>query len=227
MSRDREDPHGGQPFLERGSALASAEAAVILAHGRGASAEDILGLADHFDFPGVAYLAPEAAGHAWYPHSFLAPIEENQPWLDSALRLIGRVVERATAARIPRHKIAFVGFSQGACLVTEFVARNATRYGGLVAFTGGLVGPPGTRFQYSGDLSGTECFLGAGDPDPHVPWKRVEESASALSDLGAAVVLKRYPGLPHTINEDEIRQAQTILRRLTAKEERHKEQERS
>ena len=220
MSRNREDPHGGQPFVERGSALASAEAAVILAHGRGASAEDILGLADHFDFPGVAYLAPEAAGHAWYPYSFLAPIEENQPWLDSSLRLIGRVVERATGAGIPRNKIAFVGFSQGACLVTEFVARNAARYGGLVAFTGGLVGPPGTKFKYSGDLSGTECFLGAGDPDPHVPWKRVEESASVLTDLGAAVALKRYPGLPHTINEDEIRQAQTILRRLITKEER-------
>jgi len=225
MSGHREDPHGSQPFLERGSVLASAETAVILAHGRGASADDILGLADHFDLPGVAYLAPEAAGHAWYPYSFLAPIEENQPWLDSALRLIGRIVERATSAGIPRHKVALVGFSQGACLVTEFVARNAARYGGLVAFTGGLIGPPGTRFNYSGDLSGTECFLGAGDPDAHVPWKRVEESASVLSDLGAAVTLKRYPGLPHTINEDEIRQAQTILRRLVTKEERKKAQE--
>jgi phospholipase/carboxylesterase len=217
-SRNAEDPHGNQPVLHRGGALASAKAAVILAHGRGASAEGILGLADTFDLPELAYLAPDAAGHTWYPYSFLAPTEQNQPWLDSALRLIGKIVERATAAPIPRHKIAFVGFSQGACLVTEFIARNAARYGGLVAFTGGLIGPPGTRFSYSGKLFGTACFLGTGDPDPHVPWTRVEESASILSALGAAVTLRRYPGLPHTINEDEIQQAKNILRRLVAKE---------
>jgi predicted esterase len=114
--------------------------------------------------------------------------------------------------------MAVVGFSQGACLATEFVARNATRYGGLVAFTGGLIGPPGTKFAYSGELSGTPCFLGAGDRDPHVPWKRVEESASVLAALGAAVTLRCYPGLPHTINEDEIDHAKTILRKLGAKE---------
>jgi phospholipase/carboxylesterase len=131
------------------------------------------------------------------------------------LRLIGKIVERATAAPIPRHKIAFVGFSQGACLV---IARNAARYGGLVAFTGGLIGPPGTRFSYSGKLFSTACFLGTGDPDLHVPWTRVEESAPISSALGAAVTLRRYPGLPHTINEDEIQQAQNILRRLVAKE---------
>jgi phospholipase/carboxylesterase len=166
----------------------------------------------------LAYLAPQAAGHTWYPYSFLAPTEQNQPWLDSALRLIGKIVERATAASIPRHKIAFVGFSQGACLVTEFIARNAARYGGLVAFTGSLISPRGTRFSYSGKLFGTACFLSTGDPDPHVPWTRVEESASILSALGAAVTLRRYPGLPHTINEDEIQQAKNILRRLVAKE---------
>jgi phospholipase/carboxylesterase len=213
-----EDPHGNQPVRHHGQPLDSAEAAVILVHGRGASAEDILGLADTFDLSELAYLAPEAAEHTWYPYSFLSPTEQNQPWLDSALGLIGKVVERVTAARIPLHKIALVGFSQGACLVTEFVAKNAARYGGLVAFTGGLIGPPGTKFSYSGNLSGTPCFLGAGDPDPHVPWKRVEESASVLSALGAAVTLRRYPGLPHTINEDEIHEAQNILTRLVAKE---------
>src|SRR5208283_5366945 len=162
-SRTVENPHANQPVPHRGQPLDSAEGAVILIHGRGASAEDILGLADSFDLSNLAYLAPEAAGHTWYPYSFLSPIEQNQPWLDSALGLIGRLVERVTAAQIPMHEIALVGFSQGACLATEFVARNGARYGGLVAFTGGLIGPPETKFSYTGKLSGTPCFLGAGD----------------------------------------------------------------
>jgi len=174
-------------------------------------------LAAELDFPGLAYLAPDAAGHTWYPYSFLAPIEQNQPWLDSALSLLGETVKRVTTAGIPRSELAIVGFSQGACLAIEFLARNAGRYGGLIAFTGGLIGPPGSKFIYSGELSGTPCFLGAGDPDPHVPWQRVAESASVLSALGATVTLRRYPGLPHTINEDEIEQAKNILRQLVAK----------
>lgn len=209
-----ENPHRNQPVLASGRPLNSAKGAVILVHGRGASAEDILSLAEELDHPEFAYLAPEAAGHAWYPYSFLAPIAQNQPWLSSALSFLGRVVDRALAAGIPKEKIAVVGFSQGACLATEFVARNAARYGGLVAFTGGLIGPPGTRFDYDGDLSGTPCFFGAGDPDPHVPWERVKESASILSALGGVVTSRRYPGLPHTINKDEIEQAQQILSRL-------------
>jgi len=210
------DPHRDQPVLMSGRALDSAPAAVILVHGRGASAADILSLAEELDHPEFAYLAPEAAGHTWYPNSFLAPLAQNQPWLDSALSFLGEVVTRAVAAGIPRQKVALVGFSQGACLATEFVARNATRCGALIAFTGGLIGPPGTRFNYPGDLSGTPCFFGAGDPDPHVPWKRVEESASVLSALGGVVTLQRYPGLPHTINQDEIEQAKQLLARLTA-----------
>jgi predicted esterase len=218
MKSNADDPHHNQPVLHRGRALDSARGVVVLLHGRGASAEDILGLADELDLPELAYFAPEAAGHTWYPYSFLAPIEQNQPWLDSALRLIQTIVARATSAGVPPHNFALVGFSQGACLATEFVARNAARYGGLVAFTGGLIGPPGTRFSYSGQLSGTPCFLGAGDPDPHVPWKRVEESASVLSTLGGVVLLRRYPGLPHTINEDEIAEARSILRQLGSKQ---------
>jgi phospholipase/carboxylesterase len=214
MTRNADDPHRNQPILQRGRALDSAKGAVILVHGRGASAADILSLVDDLDFPELAYLAPDAAGHTWYPYSFMAPIEQNQPWLNSALSLLAEAGERATAAGTPRHKVAFVGFSQGACLATEFVARNAARYGGLVAFTGGLIGPPGTKFNYSGELSGTPCFLGAGDPDPHVPWARVEESASVLSALGGVVMLRRYPGLPHTINQDEVEQAKDILSRL-------------
>ena len=218
MKSNADDPHHNQPVLHRGRALDSARGVVVLLHGRGASAEDILGLADEFDLPELAYFAPEAAGHTWYPYSFLAPIEQNQPWLDSALRLIQTIVERTTSAGVPPYSFALVGFSQGACLATEFAARNAARYGGLVAFTGGLIGPPGTRFSYSGRLSDTPCFLGAGDPDPHVPWKRVEESASVLSTLGGVVTLRRYEGLPHTINEDEIAEARSILRQLGAKQ---------
>jgi len=218
MRSNADDPHRNQPVLQRGTPLNAAKGAVVLLHGRGASADDILGLAQDFDLPELANLAPEAAEHTWYPYSFLSPIEQNQPWLDSALKLVGETVQRAIAAGIERQNVAIVGFSQGACLATEFVVRNATRYGGLVAFTGGLIGPPGAKFSYSGELSGTPCFLGAGDRDPHVPWKRVEESAAVLSDLGAAVTLRRYPGLPHTINQDEIDHAKIILRRIGARE---------
>jgi predicted esterase len=218
MRSNADDPHRDQPILQRGAALDSAKGAVVLLHGRGASAEDILGLAQDFELPDLAYLAPEAAEHTWYPYSFLSPIEQNQPWLDSALKLVGETVERATTAGIERQKVAIVGFSQGACLATEFVVRNATRYGGLVAFTGGLIGPPGAKFAYSGDLASTLSFLGAGDRDPHVPWKRVEESAAVLTSLGAVITLRRYPGLPHTINQDEIDHAKIILRRIGARE---------
>lgn len=213
-----ENPHRNQPVLAHGNPIDTAKAAVVLVHGRGASARDILSLAEDLEQPQFAYLAPEAAGHTWYPYSFLAPIAQNQPWLDSALNLLGEVVGRAVVAGIPRHKVAILGFSQGACLATEFVARNATRYGALVAFTGGLIGPPGTAFKYSGDLAGTPCFFGAGDPDPHVPWTRVQESASVFSMLGGDVALRRYPNLPHTINPDEIEQATQLLSRLVAEE---------
>jgi len=205
------DPHRNQPVRVRGRSLDSARAAVILVHGRGASAQDILSLADELGNPEFAYLAPEAAGHTWYPHSFLSPLAQNQPWLDSALSFLGRIVARALAAGIPRHKVFVLGFSQGACLAAEFVARNPARYGALIAFTGGLIGPLGTRFNYPGELSGTPCFFGAGDPDPHVPWERVQESASVFSTLGGVVTLRRYPGLPHTINQDEIEQAKQLL----------------
>ena len=209
-----EDPHRNQPVLESGQPLQSAKAAVILVHGRGASAADILALADEVGHMEFAYLAPAAAGNSWYPYSFLVPIAQNQPWLNSALGFLEKVVARAVAAGVPRHKVALLGFSQGACLATEFVARNAAWYGALIAFTGGLIGPPGTQFNYPGDLAGTPCFFGAGDPDPHVPWARVKESASVFSALGGVVTLRRYPGLPHTINQDEIQQAKQQLSRL-------------
>lgn len=205
------DPHRSQPVLESGHPLTRAGGAVVLVHGRGASAEDILGLSKEFQYPEIAFLAPQAAGNTWYPYSFLAPIEQNEPWLTSALTKLADTVGQITRAGIPREKIVLAGFSQGACLASEFVARHPARYGGLIAFTGGLIGPPGTDFTYSGTLDGTPAFFGAGDPDPHVPWRRVEESASALSALGADVILKRYPGMPHTINRDEIEHAKALI----------------
>ena len=208
------DPHRDQPVLHRGSALEDAAGAVILLHGRGASASDILSVADEMYYPELAYLAPQAAGDTWYPNSFLAPLAENQPWLSSALMKIKDIVDSIVSSGVPRQKIVVAGFSQGACLSTEFVARHAGQYGGLIAFTGGLIGPPGTRFQYPGSLAGIQAFLGAGDPDPHVPWERVEASASVLSEMGANVTLRRYPGMPHTISEDEIKSARPIIEGL-------------
>ena len=213
-----DNPHRNQPVRTGGQNLESAKAAAILVHGRGAAAEDILTLVDELDLPGFAYLAPQAAGHTWYPYSFLSPIAQNQPWLDSALAFLGKVVGQAVEAGIPREKIALMGFSQGASLATEFVARNPARYGGLVAFTGGLIGPRGTFFDFAGDLDGTPCFFGAGDPDPHVPWERVQESASVFSALKGVVTLRRYPGLPHTINKDELERARQLLARLAVVE---------
>lgn len=207
------DPHGNQRVLAAGRKLPGAAGAVILVHGRGASAEDILNLRQGFDCPELAYLAPQAAGDSWYPYSFLAPIEQNQPWLTSALDMLGKIVEDISLAGIPREKIVIAGFSQGACLASEFVARNAVRYGGLIAFSGGLIGPPGTEFHYTGKLGGTFALFGAGDPDAHVPWQRVQESASVLAALGAEVVLRRYPGMPHTINQEELKEAKKLFAR--------------
>jgi phospholipase/carboxylesterase len=208
------DPHREQPVLRKGSALEDASGAVIMVHGRGASASDILSLADEMYHPELTYLAPQAAGHTWYPNSFLAPLAENEPWLSSALKKIKDIVDSIISSGVPRQKIVVAGFSQGACLSTEFVARHAGQYGGLIAFTGGLIGPTGTRFQYPGSLAGMQAFLGAGDPDPHVPWERVEASASVLSEMGANVTLRRYPGLPHSISEDEIKSARPIIEGL-------------
>jgi len=187
------------------------KAAIILLHGRGGSAEDILGLREEFGFHDATYFAPEAAGRTWYPYSFLAPIERNEPWLTESLAKVGETVGRALRQGIAREKIVIAGFSQGACLASEFIARNAARYGGLIAFTGGLIGPPGTRFRYPGGLAGTPVFFGSGDPDPHVPWERVEESARVLADMGAEVTLKRYPGMPHTIAREELDQAKVLI----------------
>ncbi len=205
------NPHAAQPTLTAGTPLAHAAGALILLHGRGASAQDILGLGIAIAPAGWALLAPQAAGHTWYPLSFLAPRAENEPFLTSALERVQAVVESALTAGLPAEKIAIAGFSQGACLATEFIGRNPRRYAGLLAFTGGLVGPMDHPLSLAGDLADTPILLASGDPDPHVPWARVEESARLLQAIGGSVTLKRYPGRPHTVSPPELDLARALL----------------
>lgn len=204
-------PHFHQPVLQSGTPLAKASGAIVFLHGRGGSAEDIMSLAEEIGHRGLAYFAPRAASNTWYPNSFLAPIEENQPWLNSALDKVAAVITLATSQGLPLDRVTLCGFSQGACLATEFVATNPARYAALIAFTGGLIGPPGSNFSHQGDLLQTPTFFGSGDPDPHVPWSRVEKSAAILTSMNAAVTLRRYPGRPHTISDDEISFARRLL----------------
>jgi len=196
--------HRGQPILAAGRPLAEADAAMVLVHGRGGSPEDLLGLAADLNRPELAYVAPQAAGHTWYPNRFMAPFEQNEPHLSSALELLGDLVAHLEQGGIPAERIVLLGFSQGACLSLEFAARNARRYGGVVALSGGLIGPPGTPRDYAGNLDGTPVFLGCSDRDPHIPKERVDESAAVFEKMGAAVTERIYPGMGHTVNEDEM-----------------------
>jgi predicted esterase len=213
-SRNPSDPHAAGRILTAGPTPEGAKAAVVLIHGRGASADGMLALYEELGVDGVAAVAPEAAGNTWYPQSFLAPIEVNQPYLDSALRRVGTVIEDLLHRGVPAERIALLGFSQGACLTSEFVARHPRRYGAAMALTGGLIGPPGTPWEYEGSLDGTPVFLGTSDPDPHVPIGRVYETEQVLTRLGAVVEVRRYPGMPHTINEEELDVCRSMLRRM-------------
>jgi predicted esterase len=204
-------PHAAARILQRGSPLEEATGAVMLLHGRGGSAEDILTLGDELRLPRVAFLAPQAAEYSWYPNSFLATIESNEPWLTSALQLVHDLTRRCAAAGIDTKRIAIVGFSQGACLACEFIARYPQRYAALVAFTGGLIGPIGSDLHHTGSLLETPVLLSSGDPDPHVPWKRVQETAKELTAMGAIVHTQRYPGRSHTILPEELQAARSLL----------------
>lgn len=210
------DPHAGAPALLAGSPLAAARAATIMVHGRGASAEDILELSNHLPADGMAYLAPQAADHTWYPYRFTEPIERNEPWLSSALALLGRLVAEVEAAGIPPGRTALLGFSQGACLALEFAVRNPRRWGGVFGLSGGLIGPPGTTWPDRGSLAGTPVFLGCSDVDAHIPAGRVEESAARLRELGADVTMRLYPGMGHTINRDELAHVQRGIETMLA-----------
>ena len=207
-------PHQGQPLLVEGESLDQAKAAMVMIHGRGATAEDILELAHELKQPGFVYFAPQAAGNAWYPNSFLAPIASNEPGLSSGFSVIANVLARLAEASIPFERTMILGFSQGACLSLEFVARNARHYGGVVGLSGGLIGPEGTPRDYAGSLEGTPVFLGCSDIDPHIPKKRVELSAEILRKLAGNVTARLYPGMGHTVNRDEIRFVRNMMAAL-------------
>lgn len=207
------DPHRDQPLLTAGVALSDAKAALILLHGRGTSADSIMQLADPLEHDGYAYLAPQAVGYTWYPHRFIAPLEQNEPFLSSALAAVGRTLQHVVDAGIPAERVVIGGFSQGACLASEFVVRNPQRYGGLLVFSGGLIGPPGTTWNTDSTLSGTPVLVGCSDSDPHVPLRRIRETTQTLQDLGADVTERIYPGMGHIIVPDEIDFAQQIMRR--------------
>jgi predicted esterase len=197
-------PHATQRVVSAGPAPEAAEGTIILVHGRGASAQSMLSLYPELEVPRFAALAPQAAGHTWYPHSFLAPLDANQPYLDSALSRLESLVGDLLDRGIPSTRIALLGFSQGACLTSEFVARHPRQYGAVMALTGGLIGPDGTPRNYPGSLAGTPVFIGTSDPDPHVPARRAIETRDVLTRMGGDVELRTYPGMPHTINADEI-----------------------
>jgi phospholipase/carboxylesterase len=213
-------PHQDQPLRTAGTPVDEASAAVVAVHGRGASAGSVLDLAGEFDVDGVAYLAPQAARNTWYPNSFLQPVESNEPGRSSGLQAVGEAIERANEAGIPTERVAVLGFSQGACLASEFVARNPQEFGGLVAFSGGLIGETVTVADYvedaDGSLAGTPAFLGCSDVDPHIPVERVHVTEEVLADLGADVEKRIYEGMGHGINEDEIEYVTGMIEALVA-----------
>lgn len=200
-----------EPLRTAGLALATAPKALILVHGRGGSAADIISLASYLHVPDFALLAPQATQNTWYPYSFLASPTQNEPWLSDALAAVGRAVAAAEAQGITQENIYFLGFSQGACLTLEYVARHATRYGGVVAFTGGLIGDKVYQDNYTGNFDGTPIYIGTSDPDPHVPVERVRVSTALLTTLGAAVTEKIYPNMGHTISQEEIAAANILV----------------
>jgi predicted esterase len=184
---------------------------MIMLHGRNASPRNILDLASRFDRPDVTYLAPAAANSTWYPYSFMAEIETNEPGISSGVEVLAHLVEDLAARGIRKEHIVLLGFSQGACLAAEFAVRHASRYGGVMAFSGGLIGPPGTVWNYPGSFAGTPVFLGCSDVDSHIPKARVEESATVFACMGAEVTTRLYPGMGHLVNENEIASARAVL----------------
>ncbi len=212
-------PHGGGLVLvaprAHGNQGESAVAAAIYLHGRGASAQDILSLHDEFATPRLLGFAPEAAGNSWYPYSFLAPIHENAAGIDSAHAVIELLIKQCAARGIPAERVALVGFSQGACLALDHAWRFPRRYGAIIAFTGAIIVDKIGETPASNALAGTPVFLGANDPDPYIPWQRVESSARALTRAGSLVTLRRYPGRPHGVFADEIAEARSLLDALS------------
>ncbi|CAN5315626.1 dienelactone hydrolase family protein [soil metagenome] len=205
------EPHRGQPLRTAGAPLNEARAAMIMVHGRGGTAADILTLVPMFDRDDFAFLAPQAANDSWYPYSFLAPIQQNEPGISSGMQVVSDLLDKITAADISPERTMLLGFSQGACLAIEFSARHARRYGGIACLSGGLIGPDGTPRDYSGSLDGTPVFLGCSDVDAHIPKERVEHSAKVMRQLGAEVTTRIYPGMGHVINEDEREHVRSMM----------------
>ncbi|TVQ02946.1 MAG: phospholipase [Balneolaceae bacterium] len=208
-------PHQNMSIVTAGRKPAQADAAMVLIHGRGATADSILTLANEFDNADQLHLvAPQASQFTWYPYSFLAPTEKNEPGLSSGLQVIFDIITSLESEGIPAHKIILLGFSQGACLASEFVARHPAKYGGLIALSGGLIGDVISPENFSGSLEGTPYFVGCSDIDAHIPVERVHDSAAVMEKLGASVLKKIYPGMGHTVNEDEISEAKKIIDRV-------------
>jgi phospholipase/carboxylesterase len=191
-------------ILQGGVPIEDAEHVMIMIHGRGADSRGIMDMKEYLNLKKFSLLAPQATSNSWYPYSFLSPVEQNEPWLSSAINLVHSLIDELTEKGIPTEKIFLLGFSQGACLTLESAARKAQRYGGIIAFTGGLIGKSIDPKNYSGNFNGTPVFIGCGDPDPHVPVARVNDSSAILKDLGAIVTEKIYAGIPHTIIQEEI-----------------------
>ena len=213
-------------YKEAGVPLAEASAGAVLVHGRGATAESILQLAHEVNTPGVAYLAPQADGYSWYPNSFLAPLEANEPGISNGIAAVLDAIGALEAAGVPSDAIAVIGFSQGACLASETLARNPRRFGGLAALSGGLIGrgqipgaapPDDKRFEYDGSLGGTPVFIGCSDVDPHIPVSRVRKTADVFDRMGAEVDLRIYEGMGHTVNRDELEVLEELLGRLAGR----------
>jgi predicted esterase len=205
------DPHRDQPLVHAGQPFSSARGVVIMLHGRNAAPANILSIVPALDRPAFAYLAPAAADGTWYPYSFLAERDRNEPGLSSGLAVIARVVDDTVSRGIPKDRIVLLGFSQGACLTAEFAASHADRYGGVIAFSGGLIGPPGTAWPYPGTFNRTPVFLGCSDVDAHVPRARVAESREVFERMGAQVTERIYPGMGHLVNDDEIQFARSVM----------------
>jgi predicted esterase len=206
------DPHANQSVLHHGPRPSDARLTVILVHGRGDSAAGILGLTREFEIDDVAWLAPQAAGHTWYPYSFLSPIQRNEPFISSALGVLRRLIEQLAVDGVGSERVVLMGFSQGACLTSEFAARHARRHAGLAILSGGLIGPAATPRDYAGSLDGTPVLIGCSDVDPHIPLERVEETAQVFRRLHANVDERIYPNMAHTINSDEIAAMASLLR---------------
>lgn len=208
-----EGPHQHARIVTHGVTPQEAELVMIMIHGRGATAESIISLSDEFDTGTIHYRAPQASQNAWYPYSFLQPVEKNEPGLSSGLQLMFDMISDLENEGVSKEKIILLGFSQGACLATEFIARHPAKYGGLIALSGGLIGSEIQTDHYSGDLDGTPYFVGCSDVDPHVPAERVEASVEVLKKLGSTVTKKIYPGMGHTVNQDEIEHIRQLINR--------------